>query len=418
MAKVISKVAFDMRSTGDMSVHDLLKGRDAKFDNHFIRLEYRKSHERDTFKGSFSADPGRKTISGSAKSWTHSKDGRLQWEITNASISASAVLKAAQTNKTKDDLAVIEKTFAGNDQITGSKFADKLFGYNGNDTIDGGLGGGIDKIDGGSGHDRVSYADSSKAFVVTLTGATISTVLANGVSDDRIINIEDVAGGKAADIITGDKKANLLIGNNGADLLTGLKGNDTLLGGNQSDTLNGGAGKDLLDGGKGADVLLGGGSDDTLLGGKGADSLDGGAGKDSLNGGAGVDLLIGGGGRDTMTGGSEADTFRFTDVGQSGLTATDRDLITDFKHKQDKIDLSAIDAISSTVGIDDAFTWDGKGTVKTKHAEGHFGYYQVNAKGTANDHTYIVVNNDSDKAPEMTIELQGLVKLGPIDFIL
>jgi hypothetical protein len=70
------------------------------------------------------------------------------------------------------------------------------------------------------------------------------------------------------------------------------------------------------------------------------------------------------------------------------------------------------------VGIDDAFTWDGKGTVKTKHAEGHFGYYQVNAKGTANDHTYIVVNNDSDKAPEMTIELQGLVKLGPIDFIL
>jgi hypothetical protein len=292
MAKVISKVAFDMRSTGDMSVHDLLKGRDAKFDNHFIRLEYRKSHERDTFKGSFSADPGRKTISGSAKSWTHSKDGRLQWEIANASISASAVLKAAQTNKTKDDLAVIEKTFAGNDQITGSKFADKLFGYNGNDTIDGGLGGGIDKIDGGSGHDRVSYADSSKAFVVTLTGATISTVLANGVSDDRIINIEDVAGGKAADIIT------------------------------------------------------------------------------------------------------------------------------DFKHKQDKIDLSAIDAISSTVGIDDAFTWDGKGTVKTKHAEGHFGYYQVNAKGTANDHTYIVVNNDSDKAPEMTIELQGLVKLGPIDFIL
>jgi serralysin len=420
MAKVLSKVAFDMTSKGDMNFGSLLEGRDVRFSEKLIRLEYLATGERDTFRGSFSADASANTVRGSAKTWTHSKNGRLQWEITNASISASKVLEAAKSKTSRDDKVLIEKIFAGDDKITGSRFVDKLFGYEGNDTIDSGLGAGIDKIDGGAGHDRVSYANSLKSFEIKLTGATISVALRNGVADDKIVNVEDVAGGWGNDKLTGDRGANLLIGNGGNDTLIGAGGNDTLVGGKGADRLVGNKGDDSLDGGGQADILLGGAGKDKLIGGKGiaADSLFGGGGTDSLSAGAGLDLLVGGGGRDTMTGGADADTFRFVAITESGVTATTRDFITDFVHKLDKIDLSAIDAVASTVGINDAFIRDAKGNATTAVAEGHIGWYTVNAAGTANDRTYLRINNDADAAVDMTIELKGLIKIGPVDFIL
>lgn len=419
MAKLTTKIAFDMRPTGNMNLHGLLKGRDARFDAHQIRLEYKKGHERDTFNGSFQANPSKKTVSGSAKTWTHSKKGHLQWQITNASISAAAVVAAAKSKTNKDDRLVIEKTFAGNDSIMGSRQADKLYGYDGNDTINGGGGLAVDKIDGGKGHDAVSFAGISKDIVLTLTGDKSSVAFANGVASHKIKNVEDAIGGKGHDALTGDKTANLLSGGKGNDTLIGGGGNDTLKGGAGADLLVGGAGNDSLEGGGGADTLDGGKGNDTLVGGRDSDLLLGGKGNDSLDGGAGADLLDGGKGKDVMTGGADADTFRFGDVAESGITPATRDVITDFKHKLDKIDLSAIDAVTSVEdGIDDAFVLDGKGTAKTKPAEGHIGWYQVDARGTANDRTYIVINTDADKAPEMMIELHGLVKLSSVDFIL
>src|ERR1051325_719577 len=66
-----------------------------------------------------------------------------------------------------------------------------------------------------------------------------------------------------------------------------------LIGGNGSDTLIGGSGKDRMYGGPGSDNLYGGTNDDRLRGGAGDDVLTGGAGHDRLLGQAGNDFLNG-----------------------------------------------------------------------------------------------------------------------------
>ena len=92
-----------------------------------------------------------------------------------------------------------------------------------------------------------------------------------------------------------------------------------------ADNLAGTSGRDLLVGLGGADTMTGGGDDDDLYGG---------AGSDALNGGDGNDLLNGGEGDDTLTGGKGDDVFVFEGAGG-------KDTVTDFKDREDKLDLSA-----------------------------------------------------------------------------
>ncbi|MEO7221445.1 MAG: hypothetical protein ABIY37_03155, partial [Devosia sp.] len=108
MAKVESRIALDMTATGNMSFAALLDGKDIRFNSTMIRLEYRDTNERDTFYGTFSVDQGAKTINGTARSWVHSKNGELQWQVTKASISSRALIAAARTKTIKDDRVVIE----------------------------------------------------------------------------------------------------------------------------------------------------------------------------------------------------------------------------------------------------------------------------------------------------------------------
>lgn len=146
--------------------------------------------------------------------------------------------------------------------------------------------------------------------------------------DDKITGTSkegnDLYGGAGNDIITG---------NSGDDVLEGGTGNDTLKGLAGNDELYGGEGNDILDGGAGNDVLYGGDGNDNLKGGAGNDYLDGGDGNDILDGGAGNDILIGGSGTDTLKGGAGADTFGFY-AGDSTLTQSTLDIVTDFKIKQ------------------------------------------------------------------------------------
>jgi VCBS repeat-containing protein len=84
----------------------------------------------------------------------------------------------------------------------------------------------------------------------------------------------------------------------------------------------------------------------------------GGAGGDRLRGGAGADTLYGGLGGDLLIGNAGADTFRYLAVNETnGVTALD--LISFFETGADKIDLSGIDANTSTFAGDQAFTWIG-----------------------------------------------------------
>jgi hypothetical protein len=82
---------------------------------------------------------------------------------------------------------------------------------------------------------------------------------------------------------------------------------------------------------------------ENVNGGASADNVFGSSAKNVLDGGAGADVLAGGGGRDILTGGDDADAFVFTKLSDSGLTASSRDLITDFVRTVDLIDLSSIE---------------------------------------------------------------------------
>ena len=75
-------------------------------------------------------------------------------------------------------------------------------------------------------------------------------------ADDKLKNFENITGGKSSDTLTGDKLANVLKGNNGDDALNGDKGNDMLDGGKHNDTLTGGLGNDTLTGGANNDVFV------------------------------------------------------------------------------------------------------------------------------------------------------------------
>jgi Ca2+-binding RTX toxin-like protein len=88
---------------------------------------------------------------------------------------------------------------------------------------------------------------------------------------------------------------------------------------------------ETLSGGQGDDILVGLGGNETLSGGLGNDLLLGGAGNDRLEGGAGLNILVGGAGTDTFV------------IDQSALTEINMvDVIVDYTHGEDMIDLSAL----------------------------------------------------------------------------
>ena len=101
---------------------------------------------------------------------------------------------------------------------------------------------------------------------------------------------------------------------------------------------------------QGNDTLRGNALGDKLEGFGGNDKLFGNGGTDTLLGSSGSDKLTGGLGRDSMTGGGGGDDFIFLSPRDSGRSALTRDIIKDFVHGADDIDLSAIDANGSATG--------------------------------------------------------------------
>jgi len=249
----------------------------------------------------------------------------------------------------------------GHDTLAGGDGNDSLFGEDGNDVLQGGAGDNL--LDGGAGRDLASHAEFSLALTVNLgTGFAVTRPIAFGL--DRLVAIEDWAGGAGDDVAFGSNLANMLAGGGGADALFGLAGDDTLFGDGGDDRLQGGAGADSLVGGAGSDIyhitelsdsvhelaadagedyalvgvnnwtlgahietvtlvdaafrLTGSGAGDKIGGNANlANSLDGAGGDDqlfgaagfadTLRGGAGDDVLRGLGGGDTLVGGAGAD---------------------------------------------------------------------------------------------------------------
>jgi Ca2+-binding RTX toxin-like protein len=170
--------------------------------------------------------------------------------------------------------------------------------------------------------------------------------------------------------ITGTSIADTLTGTSGADSISGLAGNDSILGGAGNDTIDAGDGWNVVNGeggynfasfanySQGAavtlaysdggyaysadyDASIGSGSRTDILyniqgviGSNYNDTIVGGLNADPLSGGGGGDVLDGAGGNDTLTGGAGNDIFILNSSGQ--------EIIVDFTHSQDKIDVSKL----------------------------------------------------------------------------
>ena len=223
---------------------------------------------------------------------------------------------------------------------------------------------------------------------------------------------------------TGNSAANTLNGGTGRDTLVGGAGNDIYVT-DGGDTIieASNAGTDTVK--SSATATLGLNLENLTLTGSSAingtgnslnNVLTGNSAANTLNGGTGNDTLVGGSGRDVLTGAAGKDTFIFNNVVESAIKATTADVITDFVKGQDKINLSAIDAFSSSIS-DDTFIWRGTAKFKSK-TDGEVRYQKFDNRGSTNDYTMVWIDNDADKGVEMAIRLTGLYNLSASDFIL
>ena len=161
----------------------------------------------------------------------------------------------------------------------------------------------------------------------------------------------------------------------------------------------------------GDDVIRGGNGNDRMSGGHGHDRVSGGAGADRLSGNAGNDILTGGTGQDRMAGGAGHDVFDFNRIRESGAAAGQRDLIIDFAHGQDTIDLGDIDA-NSTRPEDQRFSFIGDALFS-----GRAGELRAVA---ARELGWTIIEGDSngDGQADFSIDVRGNIVLGAGDFIL
>lgn len=158
-------------------------------------------------------------------------------------------------------------------------------------------------------------------------------------------------------------------------------------------------------------TLSGTTSADRITGTSANELLDGNAGNDILNSAGGNDKIYGGAGRDTMTGGTGDDIFLFKAVSDMGKTVASRDVITDFTHGQDKIDLSALDANSKIAGSQ-AFSFLATDDQSFTHKAGEVAWH------TQSGRTVVQGDTNGDGIHDFEIQLTGTVHLGAGDFIL
>jgi Ca2+-binding RTX toxin-like protein len=330
-------------------------------------------------------------------------------------------------------------TLTSIENLIGSAYADRLTGNTGANSLGGGAGN--DTFDGGAGSDTLAGGDGSDTYVVRDGGDVVSetnAVLATGGNDTVYSSLAaytltaNVENGRilatVAANLTGNTLNNVLYAGAGNNVLNGVSGVDTAsyqfataavsvslattaaqaTGGSGSDTLQN---MDNLVGSSFHDTLVGDAQANTLNGLALNDSLDGGAGNDVLLGGDGTDLLIGGLGQDFLSGGAGSDTFDFNAFNETGLTNTTWDVISDFVHGTDKLDLATLDADAALAG-DQAFTAPVLGgTFSGVFASPGDLYFDTVGH-------LLYGNTDADSAAEFAIQLVGVTTLTAADLFL
>jgi len=295
---------------------------------------------------------------------------------SGATLNLNATLLTGSNSLTWDGSAENDGRFSilGSDQadtITGGKQADTIVSGNGADSIVAGdgddsvvSGDGNDSVITGNGNDTISLggsgsdslfsgdnddliiADSNLTVADTLDGGTGTDTLtfadSTGTSAtndlDHVTRIETIVLGNALTSIT--SVDNLVASgatlNLDASALTGSNtltwngaaetdGQFSILGSGQADTITGGNQADTIVSGTGADSLVAGNGNDSILSGDGNDTITlGGTGSDIIDAGIGNDLIVAANfftSADTLDGGAGSDVLNFTD--STGTTQTD-----------------------------------------------------------------------------------------------
>jgi Ca2+-binding RTX toxin-like protein len=358
----------------------------------------------------------------------------VSYAFATAGVTLSLATAGAQATggSASDTLISIE-------HLIGSGFNDNFTGNTANNVLDGGAG--SDFLNGATGADTMLGGDGTDSYCVDHAGDIVSESngsLATGGNDivysyfaayTLTANVERLrlmlAGASNG---TGNALDNTLYAGDGNNVLDGVSGVDTAsyqfataavsvslattaaqaTGGSGSDTLQN---FDNLVGSNFHDTLVGDAHANTLNGLALNDYLDGGAGNDVLLGGDGTDLLIGGLGQDLLTGGAGSDTFDFNALDETGLTNTTWDVISDFVHGMDKIDLAMLDADTALAG-DQAFTDPVLGgTFSGVFASPGDLYFDTVAH-------VLYGNTDADTAAEFAIQLVGVATLTAADLFL
>jgi serralysin len=136
----------------------------------------------------------------------------------------------------------------------------------------------------------------------------------------------------------------------------------------------------------------------------GNDTVIGGAGVDTLNGGAGNDSLRGHSGADILTGGAGNDSFLFNFTTDSGISAGNRDFITDFA-AGDRINLSAFAGTFT-------FRAGGLGEANFTGSVAQVAFQQIGGN------TLVFVDSNGNGVTDFEIELAGLIALSSGSFVL
>ncbi len=238
----------------------------------------------DTYLFGIASSPESDTVTESASQGTDT----LSFQSVSSSVTVSLLSSAFQSVHTNRMLKLVGSTAmenvaggAGNDSIVGNDLANLLTGNGGNDSLAGR--GGDDSLNGSAGDDTYVFAPATVAEADTVTessgqgtdtlnfAALTSSVTVNmGTSAvqsvhvrrtlklSSFVDVENVQGGSADDILSGSSANNVLTGNGGNDILIGNSGNDQLFGNAGRDILIGGLGLDTIDGGSEDDILIAG----------------------------------------------------------------------------------------------------------------------------------------------------------------
>jgi len=179
-----------------------------------------------------------------------------------------------------------------------------------------------------------------------LTGGRFADTLAGGRDNDTL------SGEDGNDTLFGGQGNDTLLGGEGADILRGNSGDDMLHGGAGADNLIGGSGVDMLFGDDGDDIILGHLGDDILHGGSGNDRLSGNAGNDvfvfDVNSDADIITDFNKSGRDLI----DLSAFGFLDFSdlESSIAQSGQDVLIDLG---DGNQILLLETDISTIEVDD-----------------------------------------------------------------